>query len=363
MIQKGLFVSHRGQSLCCTNKDKHEDISPKDFWNGEIRKTALDNMNQNKPVKGCDSCYYNEKNRIPSERTTYNRVNHVPTKKLPTLLDIDFSNFCNLKCIMCGSSRSSQWAKDEGKGVSAIDTKKIDDLIDISDELQEVTIQGGEPSIMKEFEYYFTALQEKDVCKNINLQIITNLTNTNKNFLKLFENFKSVRLGISVDSFGLANDYIRWPSKFNAIEKNIGIVSEIDTITHIDILNSINILSLFNYGEFLTWAKRMEKVCTKKDRYFGVTASVVDYPRHLNPFIAPLPLKEKFVTDTKKWFDKNNFELNTKFKIEISMIMKKLANTEENKYALKLCKQTIAGLDTQRQVKVNNFIPEYHKYM
>lgn len=363
-IQKGIFVSHRGQSLCCTNTDKHLDMSPKEFWNSEVRKKALENMKQNKPVKGCEKCYYNEKNKIPSERNTYNTFNHIPTKKLPTVLDVDFSNFCNLKCIMCSSSRSSQWAKAEGEGVSAVSTKTIDDLIDISDDLQEVSIQGGEPSIMKEIEYYFNALQEKDVCKNINLQIITNLTNTNKNFLKLFENFKSVRLGISVDSFGLANDYIRWPSKFHAIEKNIGIVSEIETITHIDILNSINILSLFNYSEFLDWAKRMEEVCTKKvDRYFGVAATVVNWPGHLSPFIAPLPLKQKFIADTKHWLSKGNFGFNTKFKVEIMMIMKQLANTQENKYAMKLCKKMIAGLDQERQVKVDNFIPEYHNYM
>ena len=66
MIQKGLFVSHRGQSLCCVNKDKHQDISPKEFWNG-VRKTALDEMNKNKPVKGCEGCYYKEKNKIEKE--------------------------------------------------------------------------------------------------------------------------------------------------------------------------------------------------------------------------------------------------------------------------------------------------------
>ena len=59
----------------------------------------------------------------------------------------------------------------------------------------------------------------------------------------------------------------------------------------------------------------------------------------------------------------NDFALNKKFKLEISMIMKSLANTEENKYALKLCRQTIADLDEERQVKVNNFIPEYHTYL
>ena len=95
-IQKGIFVSHRGQSLCCTNTDKHLDMSPKEFWNSEVRKKALENMKQNKPVKGCEKCYYNEKNKIPSERNTYNTFNHIPTKKLPTVLDVDFSNFCNL---------------------------------------------------------------------------------------------------------------------------------------------------------------------------------------------------------------------------------------------------------------------------
>jgi len=74
-------------------------------------------------------------------------------------------------------------------------------------------------------------------------------------------------------------------------------------------------------------------------------------------------LKQKFIADTKHWLSKGNFGFNTKFKVEIMMIMKQLANTQENKYAMEQCKKMIAGLDQERQVKVHNFIPEYHNYI
>ena len=83
------------------------------------------------------------------------------------MLDLDLSNLCNLKCVMCDSDRSSQHAKDKGLGVSAISREYIESLIEISNDLRLVTIQGGEPSIMEEFAYYFGELHKKGTIEAI----------------------------------------------------------------------------------------------------------------------------------------------------------------------------------------------------
>ena len=276
IIKKGLYVSHRGITLCCVNTDKHQ-IKPSDFWTGHTRQLALENMEQENKVKGCNVCYFNEEKKTPSTRMLYNSYKDVEAKTLPTILDLDFSNFCNLKCVMCNPGRSSEWAKDIGKGISNVSKEMIDDLFSISHEVTEITLQGGEPSIMKEYEYYFELLDSKNITKNINLHVITNATNINNKFYKMLEKFKSVRLSVSVDAYGKANNYIRWPSHFDQIEKNLIKMSDLKNTIRVDILNSLNILSLFDYKKFLLWYKKLENIYTHKEKCLGLVPLKVLY--------------------------------------------------------------------------------------
>lgn len=341
-------------------------MSSTDFWTGEIRKTALEDMEKGKHVKGCDSCYYNESKNDISHRNLYNSYNDLPLKNLPTMLDLDFSNFCNLKCVMCDASRSSQWAKDEGapnNGISTVSQNFIDNLIEISGEVTEIEIQGGEPSIMKEYEYYFENLSKRNLTKNINLRIVTNVTNINKKFYALLETFKSVKLNVSIDAFGLANTYIRWPSNFDQIEKNLIKMSDLNKVVSVEIFNSLNLLSLFNYGQFLNWCKKIEKIYEDKNQYFSVQVMKVTYPKKYNPFIAPHSLKEKFQDDVRSFFTNNRFKHNINFKTENSLIARRMLATQPDEDALQDLRNTVEHLDTKRNVKITNYIPDFYNYL
>lgn len=363
MLEKGLFVSHRGQSLCCVNRHRDKNVTPKEFWNGEKRQQSLKNMYDDKPVDGCETCYYSEANRVTSTRMTYKTSDHVPLKPNPTMLDLDFSNFCNLKCVMCGPERSSQHAKDVGKGIVSVPRQHIESLLEISGDVQEIQIQGGEPSIMDEFTYYFTELQKKGICKNINLQIISNLTNLNNNFLDTLKYFKSVSLGISIDAYGKANDYIRWPSKFGAIEKNIQKVLDVDTIKKVDIFNTLNILSMFNYYDFLTWAHEISEKYKKANRDFSVSAMKVYRPTHFSPFIAPESLKQLYINDVKRFYETPNLGPESKVKIEMMLIAKKLERSQTNQSELDKLVDIVSNLDHERSVKISDFIPNFHEHV
>ena len=365
IIKKGLFVSHQGVSLCCINPDKHQ-IKPSEFWHGDVRATALDKMFNGNSVKGCDKCYANEKNNTPSSRLFYNIYNDTTSKDLPTIVDLDFSNFCNLKCLMCNPVRSSEWAKDQGhsnNGIKSISMELIDDLVTISDHIEQMTIQGGEPSIMKEYEYYFECLDNKNLLGNIDLQVITNATNVNTKFYKLLEGFKSVRLSVSIDAFGEANNYIRWPSDFAQIEKNLIKMSDLRNNVKVEILNSVNILSMFNYYDFLVWCKKIESVYGKKGKHFGVVPMKIVNPIQWSPFIAPNELKDKFSKDVKQFIKSDNLSHNSNFKTEIMMLMNRINKTKENTQAVDLLRSSISKLDTQRKAKITEYIPEFHQYI
>ena len=361
-VEKGMFVSHRGASLCCIHPDK-QLIKPSDFWSGQTRKTALDHMKNDQKVTGCDICYYRESNNNSSSRTLYKSYKSLPTKSLPTMLDLDFSNFCNLKCVMCNSGRSSNWAKDEGKDVSKIAKDIIDNLYTVSKDVQQITIQGGEPSIMEEYEYYFELLAKGNISKNIDLMVITNATNLNQKFYKLLGQFKSVRLSVSVDAFGSANDYIRWPSKFTQIEKNLKQMASLESSIKVELYFSLNILSMFNFDQFLNWAKKIETIYKAKNKHFGVIPAKVDRPKHYSPFIAPIKLKEKFISDVQNFLKDKNLTGNSNFKTEMMMLSKRIQKSPTDITHLTHLKQKISGLDKDRKVKITNFIPKFFEYM
>jgi uncharacterized Fe-S cluster-containing radical SAM superfamily protein len=267
---------------------------------------------------------------------------------------------------MCNPVRSSELGKDRGypnNGIKSISMDLIDDLVSISDNIEQMTIQGGEPSIMKEYEYYFEHLDRKNILGNINLQVITNATNVNTKFYKLLEGFKSVRLSVSVDAFGKANNYIRWPSNFEQIEKNLVKMRELRNNVKVEILNSLNVLSMFNYHDFLSWCKKMESLYSEKNRPFSVVPMKVVFPVQWSPFIAPRSLKDRFTNDVKKFIQKDSLTHNFNFKTEIMMLMNRIQKTETNQQAIDLMKSSVKALDTKRNTKITNYIPDFYKYI
>ena len=222
--------------MCCDSTKFYKNKSS-DFWTGSYIKEVREKMSAGINLSECNNCYKTEKNNALSLRQHYNSIfKEYNTEELPNVADLDFSNLCNLKCIMCNADRSSQWAKDinknkETNGVLSISKDKIDNLYGISKNLKHLTIQGGEPSLIPEYLYYFDLLKKDGIISNITLDCITNLTNINNRFYEILNNFKKVNINVSIDSYDLSNDYIRYPSKFGKIEENIFNGSTMDALS------------------------------------------------------------------------------------------------------------------------------------
>lgn len=362
-IQKSLFVSHQGVGICCVGQNKYRNVSPLEFWKGEVRKDALTQMQSNHPVKGCDTCYKTEEKKLPSTRNFAKSYDRLPTRELPTMLDVDFSNFCNLKCVMCSATRSSEWGKEKGLPVSKISYDMIDDLISISDHVQQLTVQGGEPSIMPEYEYFFKKLTDKGIAQQIDVQIITNATNINKKFYDLLGKFKNVRLSVSIDAYGTANDYIRWPSKFSQITKNMQAIGDLPSNIQVDVLNSLNILSMFNYDKFLEWCVKMENLFESKGKILRIVPMKVQNPKIYSPFSAPLELKEKFTSDVKNFMTKNTLTHNSNWKLEMMLLLKSINGSPVDNQAIQQLIEKVQELDIKRQRRVYDFIPDFYNHL
>lgn len=363
--ETGLFFSHRGPGFCCSSSKKYKNTDPLQWWNSEYRKQSVEGMKEGIKVSDCTRCYQEEENNEISLRMNYNRKIDLSQQKkaLPKQIDLDLSNFCNLKCIMCNSDRSSQWAKDEGlypttSGVSSTSTEILDDICKISKDLEYLTIQGGEPSIMSEYDYYFNFLKENNIIKNVELTTITNLTNLNGKFYKFLENFKKTTLLVSIDAFDTVNNYIRYPSNFAQIEKNL--IEMTKSKADIKLTISLQTLSMFNFKEFLNWLDEMSKIYKKKNKLLKIFAHKVYKPTELCVYGAPLKLKEKFIKDVETYFfESNELNHNDIFKKEIKNIKDRLLDKKDTDINLI---RFISDLDQKRNIKVTDYIPNFYDY-
>jgi sulfatase maturation enzyme AslB (radical SAM superfamily) len=89
---------------------------------------------------------------------------------------------------------------------------------------------GGEPTIIPEFWQMFEYLKSKNSLKDKFIKITTNGTNTNPKMTEWFSQMKGVTIMISLDGLDLRNRYIRYPSNWQAIMKNI---REYKSIAHL----------------------------------------------------------------------------------------------------------------------------------
>ena len=269
-------------------------------------------------------------------------------------MDLDFSNFCNLQCIMCGPNRSSKWAGQ----VSKVTQAQLDDLCSISGEVRHLTLQGGEPTMMPEFEYYFDYLDKNNILQNVEVECISNMTNINNRFYDQLAKCKSVKIIASVDSFGTANDYIRHPSHFETVEHNLIALSEKKNVD-VSIIMSLQALSMYNFDKFLEWIYYLKEQFQKNNKYIECSINRVQMPQPLDIQNAPLKLKEKLITDMGKIDPaRHHHQFNTEIASIKDNLIKK--HKEDNSDALI---KFVEDIDASRNIKITNYIPDFYKYI
>ena len=218
--------------------------------------------------------HYNEsidKNIIDVDKNGYLNKNSVK------YLDITLGNICNLKCRSCNPWNSHRWI-DEGPYVphhgwekSAYDRAKIGSEAPWFEEafkqgffdsvlprVEVINFLGGEPLVVEEHYAWLERIIQKGFAENITLQYNTNVTTLPDKILKIWKNFKGINIGLSIDAVGDLAFYVRHPSKWKVIEKNIKKLAEFSkehkTIyvqTHVT-LSALNIHDLPN---ILDWCK------------------------------------------------------------------------------------------------------------
>ena len=347
----GAQFSHtqRGHALCCASYVRHNK-NPKEVWERSLL-DARQQLKDNKKITDCEPCYQMERKQITSFRQIYNeQFKKLNETRLPQHLDLDLSNLCNLKCVMCDPTRSSMWAKETGdysktNGVTTVSDHELQEICELSHDLKYLTLQGGEPSIIPQYETYFDYLKTNNLMKDITLNVVTNLTNLKQKFYSYLPYFKSVNISVSVDAFGTANDFIRFPSNFDKVTENIKLLTQYDNMT-VRVDTAIQILSMFNVEKLIAWLDDLEGYFQSKKKYIGSYVQHVHTPEELCIMNAPSSLKDSFTKQIK----------GTRFAY--------LENTldTKNKFDQNRTIHYIENICRRRKLNIDEYIPQFRSH-
>lgn len=201
----------------------------------------------------------------------------------PGFYDLRFGNLCNLKCRMCGPEDSSLWYDDHAaltseehfddagtiiplirnqKGRLVEPTGRYDwaqrpafwDEMEANlEHVEYIFMVGGEPLLIQQHYDFLERCVERGRAEYITLEFITNMTNIHKRAVDLWPHFKQVKIGCSVDGVGPVNDYIRHPSRWSAVERNLTRLDALGGNVKPSIMPSIGALNIYYLDEFIKW--------------------------------------------------------------------------------------------------------------
>lgn len=310
-----MSTSKKDGSNLFLGKDTLDDISNSDNFK-EIRRKLLNNEF---PLE-CKTCHFYDKNGIGSKRIeSNNKFQHLiegaikNTNEDGSIIKLNYKYIelrlgttCNLKCTTCNPFSSSRWNQDVDvfkgttfeKGYFKCDIKTdwyknysfYDDLLEHSEEIEEVWINGGEPTLIKEHSYFLQKLIERGIASNISLHYSLNLTDISDDFINLWKPFKSVRLQLSIDDLYERNDYIRYGSKWDIIFGNFLKIYEHKNEFSLEICQTISALNVYTIDKFKEFFEKYNLI---------IAHNYVHYPEHLHVSVIPSDMKVEILKNIK----------------------------------------------------------------
>ena len=391
--------------VCCNNyetpKDKDgnpisvtdEDFSMKKAFNSDVHTRIRKNILNNKKDSGCERCWQTEDNGADSYRTIWNNtlangfykdvmVESVDTvgyinDPYVTFLDFTMGNKCNLICRMCNIDNANLWENESKllygddynapiKNVSVDERFLSDDFFkDNFMNLKQVNFLGGEPLIIKEHTDFLKQCIKHDIAKNMILSYTTNLTVLKDELFDLWNQFKHIYLGVSVDGYNEVDDYIRYPSKWKKLEKNIKKVSKWKKELNMDlqIHATFQALNILNYDRLLEWVFSLGELGFWRIPF----SNWVTYPNWYDCRVLSDDLKQMGMKRINDFIDsKKDVDWTVGEEQWLGILKSNLLTlTEEldDSEAVLKFKVYTKKLDRNRKQHIANYIPELEKFI
>lgn len=280
----GLVKSENGQPANFGNS------TPMQAWNNQYMSNVRNTMLGGNIPQSCSKCFLEESNGVISKRVweTYTWMKEVDIEELIkqtnedgtvpeklVYLDLRLGHTCNIKCVMCSPHDSSRWVQDHRKIFPLFQHPELKRQMDWNPDsfnnywhendnfweeiyeqipnLKQVYFAGGEPLMIKEHKLFLQEIIKQGYADKILIRYNTNGILIDDDIIDIWKNFKKVKVGVSIDATGDRNHYIRFPTEWDTIVKNLHKLDNSPDNIHVSIATAIQILNIKHLPDFAKW--------------------------------------------------------------------------------------------------------------
>ena len=343
------------------------------YHNSEYSQYLRKKFLNNEAPEECQLCWDQEARAFESERIRANYLHKVLFKKnyekylklikkydlkIPIEINLSMTNLCNLKCLMCSGGDSSKLlVENNDLGIEKLNQKdfdwtvlakqKIIDQILKNNSLEYLNLTGGETLMVPEI----FRLLDKLKNKNLKIVIFTNGTQYNERIVSKLKQLKNLHIIFSVESTNKQNEYLRFPSAWNNIQRNI-INLQKDLPKTIFLINcTVQNLNILYLDQLINFAH---------NHNLYITLNTIKSPEYLIYTNLPLNLLEKSYNNLcnipkEKTIHVSNFN---HLKNDLQNFIK---NYRVNNKLFEKFKSVIQSRDKYRKISIFNYMPELAK--
>lgn len=267
-------------------------ITPMQAWNSEYMKSVRTCMINGHIPASCKGCFDEEAQGVVSKRiwetATWEQDEGFDlaelikqTKEDGTVpeklsyLDLRLGHTCNIKCVMCSPHDSSKWISDWQKLYPKIETPEVkiqmqwdkkefnnfwyekglfwDEIYAQIPNLRQVYFAGGEPLMIKEHKVFIEEIIRQGYQDKILLRYNSNGILVDNELIQLWSKFRKVKFAVSVDAAYERDNYIRYPTKFEDVERTLHLLDNTPDNIHVSIATAIQIFNIKHLPNFIKW--------------------------------------------------------------------------------------------------------------
>jgi MoaA/NifB/PqqE/SkfB family radical SAM enzyme len=357
------------------------NMTIREWMNSSHQITARAEKINNVPTQLCNMCYQEDSVGKSSKRKReldkgFPVFTLTTVDQLPVSYHMSLGNECNLSCRMCAPVFSSKIAAEQKRlGEWAGPVKQnwtenpvawhmVQDTITATKNLQAIHIIGGEPLLNPRFEQLIDNLIANDKT-DIYFGFTTNGTIINNDLIKKLQAFRHVDIGISVESAGKLNNFVRNGAETAQILANIDryLAYRKPGQVYVTLRIVPSALSVHTIDELFHW-------CI--ERKLDIMSNILSTPTHMAITQLPKGIKLRLIEKLSSWQtsettvsnnDRNPNDYKQHMDKEIAAIIKLLHQPNDPELTDRLYKQLDAwGWFNDEDIRNYFFIAEQHNY-
>lgn len=227
----------------------------------------------------CRKCWNEERSGRTSKRMhTLNRLKHIvpdaewtADAKPLMFLDLKLGNICNLKCRICGSWSSSQFAAEEIKfeGKDNIHYQMLrdgawprenqrfwQDVDTLLEDIRYIEFTGGEPFMITEHFDLLQGIVDRGIAHQVEIHYNTNGTHYPEHAESVWQHFKTVEVAFSIDDVGARFEYQRTNAVWTEVNANIARFRELRSRSsniQLQVCSTVNVFNVLYLEDLALW--------------------------------------------------------------------------------------------------------------